>query len=46
MTSTQFLELVVSLSVQVSVVIIIAHWLGKLVNSAASGRSVMSSCCC
>lgn len=33
MTSTQFLELVVSLSVQVSVVIIVAHWLGKLVNS-------------
>jgi len=33
MTSTQFLELVVSLSAQVAVVIIVAHWLGRLVNS-------------
>ncbi|WP_298867104.1 M56 family metallopeptidase [uncultured Gimesia sp.] len=33
MTSTQFLELAVSLSVQVALVIIVAHWLGRLVNS-------------
>jgi len=33
MTSTQFLELVVSLSVQATIVIIVAHWLGRLVNS-------------
>jgi len=32
MTSTQFLELAVSLSVQVALVIIVAHWLGRLVN--------------
>ncbi|QDT91490.1 M56 family metallopeptidase [Gimesia algae] len=33
MTSTQFLELAISLSVQVALVIIVAHWLGRLVNS-------------
>lgn len=33
MSSTQFLELVVSLSVQVAVVIIVSHWLGRLVDS-------------
>tara|TARA_R110002095_G_scaffold181639_1_gene158901 strand:+ start:2678 stop:3823 length:1146 start_codon:yes stop_codon:yes gene_type:complete len=33
MSSTQFLELVVSLSVQVAIVIIITHWLGRLVES-------------
>ncbi|QDU04747.1 hypothetical protein V6x_44780 [Gimesia chilikensis] len=33
MSSTQFLELVVSLTVQVSIVIIATHWLGRLVES-------------
>lgn len=33
MSSTQFLELVVSLSVQVAIVIIVSHWLGRLVDS-------------
>lgn len=33
MSSTQFLELAISLSVQVSIVIIVAHWLGNLVDS-------------
>lgn len=33
MTSTQFLELVVSVSVQAAFVIIVAHWLGRLVNN-------------
>ncbi|QDV19807.1 Regulatory protein BlaR1 [Gimesia panareensis] len=33
MSSTQFLELVVSLTVQVAIVIIVSHWLGRLVDS-------------
>lgn len=33
MTSTQFLEMVVSVSVQAAIVIIVAHWLGRLVSS-------------
>tara|TARA_R110002111_G_scaffold247140_2_gene310070 strand:+ start:80696 stop:81829 length:1134 start_codon:yes stop_codon:yes gene_type:complete len=33
MTATQFLELVVSLSVQAAIVIIVTHWLGRLVNN-------------
>ena len=33
MSSTQFLELLVSLTVQVSIVIIATHWLGRLVES-------------
>ena len=33
MTSTQFLELAISLSVQVALVIIMVQWLGRLVNS-------------
>ncbi|MCA9015693.1 MAG: hypothetical protein KDA77_10215, partial [Planctomycetaceae bacterium] len=33
MTSTQFLELIVSVSVQATIIIIVAHWLGRLVNS-------------
>ena len=33
MTAIQFLELVVSLSVQVALVVIVAQWLGRLLNS-------------
>lgn len=44
MTSTQFLELVVSLSVQVSVVIITTHWLGKLVNSERAQCRLWTVC--
>ncbi len=44
MTSPQFLELMLSLSVQAAVVVVITHWLGRVTNSEQTKCQLWAAC--